>query len=185
VTFIFLLKNMMRGVVFFEHYVNLPHIEKQYSKILKRWMKFYFENKFMIDMFCDTMNKRTVTIFDFYSYAATLNGYYKATHKVKQESKIDEDKYKMQVKEVLKPFKREFSNLPQFINKVVKARHDMFHFNERDTLDPEPISKLTHDLYFLIRIILLNQIGINLKLDDLTQKPKFIYLKRKTTKNET
>ncbi|MCH7560071.1 MAG: hypothetical protein IIC67_01645 [Thaumarchaeota archaeon] len=163
---------------FFEHYINLPSIEKRYSKILTKWMEFYFKNKFMIDMFCDTMNKRTIDIFDFYAYAATLNGYYKATHKIKQEPKIDEDKFKMQVKDVLKSFETDSSNLPQFINEVVKARHDMFHFNERDTLDPEPISRLTHDLYFLIRILLLNQVGINLKLADLQQKPKFIYLKR-------
>ncbi|MCH9042156.1 MAG: hypothetical protein IIB80_08390 [Thaumarchaeota archaeon] len=100
-----------------------------------------------------------------------LEGYYKSRYEGEKD-------YQKRISIVLKPFESEFSNINEFVKEVSKMRHDIFHFNRREELDINKLHSLTHDLFFLIRMILLNGIGLNITMTTNPHMKKLIFLKR-------
>lgn len=160
-----------------EHFFNIGHIRENYTEVMCNWFEFYLKNRYLLSLFFVTMEKRQVEDTDFYVYASMLEGCYKSKHD--EEEKYEEEKYEERITDVLSPFKEYFSNLDQFIKGVTKMRHDIFHFNKRGKLDEEKLHSLTHDLFFIIRIILLNNTGIDISMDTNPYMKNLVFLKSK------
>lgn len=155
-----------------DHFFNIFLIEKNYTEILTKWFDFYQKNKYLLKMFFETMNEYTIETTDFFIYASLLDGLYKYKYG------LEESEYKKRVRVVLQPFASNFSNLSEFINKVDKMRHDNFHFNKRDELDEDLLDRITHDLFFLIRIIFLSHIGVDMTVNTIPHLKDFLFLKQ-------
>lgn len=154
-----------------DHFFNIHFIEKNYTEILTNWFNFYQKNKYLLKMFFETMDKNTVESTDFFIYASLLEGFYKYKY-------TGESEYKKRIHTVLQLFATNFSNLDDFIEQIHKMRNDNFHFNKPDNLDEELLSKITHDLFFLIRIIFLNHIDADLKINKIPYLKDFLFLKQ-------
>lgn len=155
-----------------EHFFNIAYIRETYTEVLTNWFDFYLKNKYLLSLFFDTMDRNEIEDTDFYVYASMLEGYYKFKYH-------GESDYQKRIEVVLNPFEHYFSNLNEFVKGVNEMRHDIFHFNRREELDIDKLHRLTHDLFFLIRIILLNSIGLNISIDTNPHMKKFEFLKRK------
>ena len=152
-----------------DHFFNISFIRENYSKILTNWFDFYFKNKYLLKMFFKTMNKTTVELIDFFIYASLLEGYYKLSYN-------GESRYKERIKIVLKKFENDFSNFNEFIDLVDQMRHDNFHFNKRDELDEDLLGRITHDLFFLIRLIFLRHVGLDVDFNTNPNLKKLLFL---------
>ena len=156
----------------FEHFFNLLFLKNNYLQTLVNWFDFYFRNKYLLKLFFKTFETNVVDTLDFYVYASLLEGYYKLKFH-------GEDKYSKRISKVLRDiFPNTFSNLDDFISDVSFMRHNIFHLNMRDQLDEDLLHKITHDLFFLIRIILLRHIGLNVTIDTNPHMKNLVYLKR-------
>lgn len=155
-----------------DHFFNISLIRENYTEILTNWFDFYLKNRYLLSLFFDTMEKIEIEDSDFYVYASMLEGYYKSKYNGEKD-------YQNRISVVLKPFESEFSNINEFVEEVSKMRHDIFHFNRRDELDVNKLHSLTHDLFFLIRIILLNGIGLNITMKTNPHIKKMSFLKAK------
>ena len=154
-----------------DHFFNISFIRKNYTSVLTNWFDFYLKNKYLLKMFFGTMHDNTVKSSDFFVYASLLEGYYKSKY-------TEESEYKKRIRVVLQPLSHDFSNLDEFINVIEKMRHDNFHFNKRDELDEDLLQKVTHDLFFIIRIILLNHIGVSITINSIPHMKDLMFLKR-------
>lgn len=154
-----------------DHFFNIRFIEKNYTEILTNWFNFYKKNKYLLKMFFETMDENTVESIDFFIYASLLEGFYKYKY-------TGESEYKKRIHIVLQLFATDFLNLNEFIDQIHKMRNDNFHFNKPDELDEELLSKITHDLFFLIRIIFLNNIGVDIKINTIPHLKDFLFLKQ-------
>ena len=83
------------------------------------------------------------------------------------------------VRKVMAVFKDDFANMDQFVDGVHRMRNDLFHANQRKTVDAKLRDGITHDLYFLIRVILLNETGLGLTVDSYQRRVGFSFLERK------
>ncbi len=154
-----------------DHFFNISLIRENYTSVLTNWFDFYLKNKYLLKMFFGTMDDNTIKSSDFFIYASLLEGYYKSKY-------TGESEYKKRIRVVLQPFSHDFSNLDEFINTIEKMRHDNFHFNKRDELDEEQLQRVTHDLFFIIRIILLNHIGVDITINSIPYIKDLMFLKR-------
>ena len=160
-----------------DHFFNIAYIRDNYEKILKNWFSFYASNKALLDLFIVTYEKRFVETLDFFVYAAILEGYYKDTFVLCSTSPSRKKKYKERINDVLSQnFANDFVNLDKFVEKVDSMRHDLFHLNKRAEFEDE-LMPITHDLFFLLRIIFLNHIGCDLTIDSLPRQIVFKFLK--------
>ena len=164
------LKNENKGSDL-DHFFNISYIRENYTEVLTDWFDFYLKNKYLLSLFFDTMEKPEIEDSDFYVYASMLEGYYKSRYEGEKD-------YQKRISIVLKPFESEFSNINEFVKEVSKMRHDIFHFNRREELDINKLHSLTHDLFFLIRMILLNGIWLNITMTTNPHMKKLIFLKR-------
>ena len=167
------LKNENKGSDM-DHFFNISYIRENYTELVTGWFDFYLKNKYLLNLFFDTMENNEIEDTDFYVYASMLEGYYKSRY----EGETD---YQKRIAIVLKPFESEFSNINEFVKEVSQMRHDIFHFNRREELDVNKLHSLTHDLFFLIRMILLNGIGLNISMTTNPHMKKLIFLKRNET----
>jgi len=156
-----------------EHFFNLGYIKENYSVVLSNWANFYFENKYLLKVFFKTMESTRVEITDFFVYVALLEGFYKLKYP------IETDAYDERIKTVLKPFENDFSNLEDFVKFVHEMRLHNFHFNKtiREKLNEKLLINATHDLFYLIRILLIQHIGIDFSIEKMSIPVKFRFLK--------
>lgn len=156
-----------------DHFFNISYMRENYTKILTNWFDFYLKNKYLLNLFFDTMKKEEIVDTDFYVFASILEGYYKSKHK-------EEGNYKKRISIILKSFESQFSNVDEFVKEVTCMRHSMFHFNRRKELDTDKLHHLIHDLFFILRILLLNDVGLNISIKSDLRIKKLIVLKEKT-----
>lgn len=154
-----------------DHLFNFPYIRDRASEIFKNWFEFYFENKYLIEIFIESLETKIITISDFFAFASILEGYYKSQHS-------GESDYKSRIRKVLSIFSGKFSNLDAFIDKVEEFRHDNFHLNKRKELDRDTMSHITFDLYFLLRMAIMNGIGVNMDEEIIKERTRFKFLKK-------
>lgn len=156
-----------------DHLFNFPIIRDNYDKVFGNWFKYYFENRYLIEIFMRTTATKYISPLDFFGYAAILDGYCKSIYGVHVGD------YKQRITKVFSVFPETFSNMDEFIDKVDELRHDNFHLNKREGLDVNTMNNITMDLYFLIRIILAKQIGVDLTKMKGEHFPQFGFLKVK------
>ena len=156
-----------------DHLFNFPLIRDNYHEVFGNWFEYYFENEYLIEIFMRTIATKYVSPLDFFVYAAFLDGYCKSIYGEKDET------YKTRITKVFSVFSETFCNMDEFIDKVDELRHDNFHFNKRQGFDHNTMSNITIDLYYLIRILLAKQIGVDLTKLNGRHFPKFRFLKVK------
>ena len=163
-----------------DHLVELEDMRRDFAGTMGRWMRFYASSKYIIDLFANTTNTPYVEETDFFVYASMLEGYakykYGSCHDCGQKG---DSLYMKRARKVLGVFKDDFANMDQFVDVVHKMRNDLFHANRRESVDSKLRDSIAHDLYFLIRIILLNEIGLGLTVDSCRHRIGFSFLKRK------
>ena len=163
-----------------DHLVGLEDMHRDFSDIMGRWMRFYASSKYIIDLFANTTNTPRVEETDFFVYASILEGYAKYKYKTYDSFEQEGNSlYMKRVRKVLAVFKDDFANMDKFVDGVHKMRNDLFHANQRGSIDARLRDSITHDLYFLIRLILLNETGLGLTVDSCRHRIEFLFLKRK------
>ena len=171
-----------------DHLVGLEDMRRDFADIMGEWMRFYARNKYIIDLFANTTNTPDVGETDFFVYASLLEGYAKYKYESSPEFEYEscdsrgqkgDSMYKMRIGKVLEPFRGDFGNMNEFVDNVHSMRNDLFHANRMETVDADLRDRITHDLYFLIRIILLNETGLNLSVDSSQYRLNFAFLERK------
>lgn len=156
------------------HLVELGDVYGDFADIMGEWMKFYANNKYIVDLFADTIETPRVEETDFFVYASLIDGYskYKYGH---------DGGYKERIRKTLKRFEGDFGNMRQFISNMHEMRNNLFHANQRRSVDTDMLGRITHDLYFLIRIILLNETGLDLTVGSHGCQIRFLFLECKSS----
>ena len=156
------------------HLVELEDVHGDFADIMGEWMKFYASNKYIVDSFADTIETPRVEETDFFVYASLVEGYSKYKYG------RDGD-YKERIRKALKRFEADFGNMRQFIDNMHEMRNNLFHANQRESVDTDMRGRITHDLYFLIRIILLNETGLDLTVGSHGRQIRFLFLECKSS----
>ena len=171
-----------------EHLAHLEDMREDFGGIMGRWLRFYANNRYAVDLFLKTTDTTYVEMLDFFAYASLLEGYAKYKYESSPEFEYEscdsrgqkgDSMYKKRIGKVLEPFRDDFGNMDEFVDNVHKMRNDLFHANRMETVDADLRDRITHDLYFLIRIILLNETGLNLSVDSSQYRLNFAFLELK------
>lgn len=153
------------------YFFHLKDIESHFPKILKKWIEFYFNNKYMLKIFFETFTTRYVESTDFFVQAPILDGFYIS------EKSDDDSHYADRLRHIFSIFKNDFSNLDDFITSIVNMRKNNLHFKTRVNMDETILRQISHDLHFLIRILFLKYVDMDI-LPYVTQfYPRFLFLK--------
>lgn len=176
--------------------VGIGDVRKD-PKTIGKWLGVYNKNKHLVDEFLKTMSVPYVEHADFFVYASMLEGYSKsisareqeqsenmalstpsddAGAPSEQEARQQRQSYRKRVTKVLKSFENEFDNWQEFVDELVRMRNDVFHVNRQD-LDARMIGEITHDLYFLIRMVWLHVAGFCVTADSTQTRIDFKFLK--------
>jgi len=154
------------------YFFHLRDIEAEFPEILKKWFDFYFNNKYMLKIFFQTFTNSYIESTDFFVQAPILDGFYIS------ERSDDGSNYADRLRHIFSIFENDFSNLEDFISNIVSMRKNNLHFKTRGNMDESILHKISHDLYFIIRILFLKYIDIDILPHVTHFYTRFLFLKQ-------
>lgn len=151
------------------HFFNILGIKDCFEDSLRRWFDLHRKSSLHLRLFFKTLDIQYSDSLYFYVYAAVLE--------ILNMANLTRagGNYREQIKQELKLFENDFENMDEFADKIYTIRNAMVHHIPKYKLDDDELLRITHDLFYLIRVLLLEHCGIKVKHG----AASFVFLKKR------
>ena len=144
------------------HFFNIEPATGTFDTTLHKWFTLCRGNMYYLERFFQTFDTPYIDPLHFPAYTAVLEMCHfastsRSSHKVSQEDII---------KWALGRFECDFSNLCDFAKKVRRFRNALVHYKHGCGENDNDLYMVTHDLFYLIRVILVEQCDANVRHRD-------------------
>lgn len=144
-----------------DHFFNVEPEEGSFGRILRNWCALYRTGPRYLRRFFQTLDTLYVDSMHFPSYLTVLEMCYIASH----PGSTTRNKQREVVEWALGRFKGDFDNIEEFTEKVTSVRNALAHYKD-DRMDDNELAMLTHDLFYLTRVILVEHCGARVRHRD-------------------
>lgn len=153
-----------------DHFYSVEPASGTFGTILHKWFALYKGNMYYLERFFQTFDTPYTDPLHFPAYSAVLEMcHFAATSR--SSSKVPQAEI---IEWALGRFDCDFRNISDFMKKVREYRNALVHYKAgRDKNDTE-LQMVTHDLFYLIRVILVEQCGVDVRHDD----AQFLFLQK-------
>lgn len=141
-----------------DHFFNVEPEKGSFGRILRNWCALYKTGPHYLRRFFQTLDTPYVDSMHFPSYLTVLEMCYIASH----PGSTTRNKQKAVVEWALGRFRGDFDNIGEFTEKVVSVRNALAHYKD-DRMNDDELAMLTHDLFYLTRVILVEQCGARVR----------------------
>ena len=152
-----------------DHFFNIRGIGDDFDRILRRWFELHERSPLHMRLLFRTLDTRYADELYLYVYATIIEIWNAANSTLKGSN------HKRQIKQALKPFEDDFENVGEFAKVIYRIRNAMVHHISRHDLDYDEIRRIAHDLFYLIRVMLLEHCGAKVR----HEHGRFAFLKRR------
>lgn len=142
---------------FADHFFNIGGIKDSFDGTLRRWFDLHKKSPLHLRLFFRTLDTRYSDPLYFYVYATVLEIWNAAN------SSLAGANYRKRIEQALKLFEDDFENTKEFADKVYAIRNAMVHHIPERELDDDELLRVTHDLFYLIRVMLLEHCGLKVR----------------------
>lgn len=153
-----------------DHFFNIQGIKDGFDGILRRWFDLHKRSPLHMGLLFRTLDARYADELYLYVYATVIEIWNAANSTLKGCN------HKRQIRQALEPFEEDFENVREFAGKIYRIRNNMVHHNPRHGPDYDELRRVTHDLFYLIRVMLLEQCGAKVK----HEHGRFTFLKKRS-----
>ena len=153
-----------------DHFFNVEPPAGAFGPILRKWFTLYKGNMYYLERFFQTFNTPYTDPLHFPAYSAVLEMcHFAATSR--PSSKVSQAEI---IEWALGRFECDFKNLSDFAEKVRKFRNSLVHYKHGRGENNSELYMVTHDLFYLIRVLLVEQCGVDVRHD----VAQFLYLQK-------
>lgn len=152
-----------------DHFFNAWDIKDGFDCILRRWFELHKKSPLHLRMFFRTLDTPYSDELYFYVYSTVIEILNTAGP---PHSRLN---HREGIKLALGTFEGDFENIDEFAQKVYGIRNAMVHYIPKYDLEDEELHRITHDLFYLIRVMLLEQCGAEVR----HEHGGFAFLKRR------
>lgn len=152
-----------------DHFFNIWDIRDAFDGILRSWFELHSKSPLHMRMFFRTLDSRYSDVLYFYVYATVVEIWTAA-------SPTTTGNNREKIKRALASFEDDFENIDEFADKVFDTRNAMVHYIPSYDLDVDEPHKITHDLFYLIRVMLLECCGVKVR----HEHGRFAFLKKRS-----
>lgn len=141
-----------------DHFFNVEPEDGTFGRILRSWCALYKTGPHYLRRFFQTLDTPYVDPLHFPLYLAVLEMCYVASN----PGADTRNKQKKVTEWALGRFEGDFDNIEEFITKVTSVRNALAHYKD-DRVDDDELAMLTHDLFYLTRVILVEHCGVKVR----------------------
>ena len=152
-----------------DHFFNIWDIRDSFDEILRSWFELHSKSPLHMRMFFRTLDSRYSDVLYFYVYATVVEIWTAA-------GSTPGGNNRKRIRRALVFFEDDFENAKEFADKVYDIRNAMVHYIPNYRLDGDEPHKITHDLFYLIRVMLLEQCGVKVR----HEHGRFAFLKKRS-----
>lgn len=153
-----------------DHFFNIRGIKDGFDGILRRWFDLHERSPLHMGLLFRTLDARYADELYLYVYATVIEIWNAANSTLKGSD------HRRQIKQALEPFEGDFENVGEFAEKIYHIRNTMVHHNPKHRPDYDELRRVTHDLFYLIRVMLLEQCGAKVR----HEHGRFTFLKKRS-----
>lgn len=139
-----------------DHFFNARALKGNFDGVLHRWFDLYRRGPYYLDRFFHTFDSPYTNPLNFSAYSAVMEMCYEAS--TSRSSRRDGQE--RVIKWALEHFKDDFDNLDDFEKKVSAFRNALVHYKPNHDMDDDDLYQVTRDFFYLIRVILIEQCGV-------------------------
>lgn len=144
-----------------DHLFNVEPAAGAFGSILRKWFALYKGNMYYLERLFQTFDTPYTDPLHFPAYSVVLEMcHFAATSR--PSSKVSQAEI---IKWALGRFECDFKNLSDFEEKVRKFRNSLVHYKHGRGKNNDELYMVTHDLFYLIRVILVEQCGVDVRHD--------------------